>query len=858
MVASWLTADIQGIFTKNPHARVVLWFDKENEFGRLLDDGVLDGAPFTLLRHQVDPDRDTHHGTFWLKAQIEWETRSLPADERDEERFVVYLPLDRAVFENPQTEADHALECLLEYKYSGKLWLIDGYPPTLFTWLKSHGVPLPTTRAEQQELWEDGADSLLARFVTHHRERNEAFWEEPLDAARCQDELLGNTDDELLAFMAGPASAVRRLKAEEKLDAFASVVESEFGYTADPEADPEGWSKAFLARLVMTECFVGYDCPDDFPFASIVAPENLRTRHLGFLKRWMDSQDHSGLLAERLGPVEREYDVRTWAADRDGTCEALYCLARGHWDSFYDGLTTAAEKRSTAAEYLNANGDLIDSEQKRFWARQEDALPGWRLAGMLAKLVALADAACAESDGLSEPAAFVRRYAESWHQVDRLYLELCAALASTAGLEAIGEVAGREYCHYLEQVNGSFRQCLDALDEWGDWADLSVLSQADGLWRGHGRRAVLVIDALRYDLAARLAESLRASEPTLEPWVAAIPPITSVGMTALLPIDASDVSAVVAKGKLELIHAKYGDLAVKSNRIKLLKAAVKGMHSMNLDELTEMTTAPDGSGTLVVFDRETDEIGHAVGSGLSKHIAPLLAALRTALSKLQAWGYSEIHIVTDHGFLTYPGGAKKDELPADAAIIKDKRYAFLKEDATSARKTLSFPLDDRLRLAFAAGVRSFTEGQEFLHGGLSLQELVVPHVAIHLATPLQKMTVKLVEYPAEVAGNPVQLRVATYLPEADEKSLFSEEAQPRRVLIDLRRDAGDPESSVCMNARTLELGPDKADTIEKVTLFLNADKHLVAGETVHVYIHDADNEAEDLAPGASFTLTEDI
>ena len=41
MIADWLTIDLQDLFTKNPHARVVLWFDKENEFGRLLDAGAL-------------------------------------------------------------------------------------------------------------------------------------------------------------------------------------------------------------------------------------------------------------------------------------------------------------------------------------------------------------------------------------------------------------------------------------------------------------------------------------------------------------------------------------------------------------------------------------------------------------------------------------------------------------------------------------------------------------------------------------------------------------------------------------------------------------------------------------------------
>jgi len=40
-------------------------------------------------------------------------------------------------------EAD-ALESLLEYRYAGKTWLLDGKEPTVFAFLRKRGLPLPS------------------------------------------------------------------------------------------------------------------------------------------------------------------------------------------------------------------------------------------------------------------------------------------------------------------------------------------------------------------------------------------------------------------------------------------------------------------------------------------------------------------------------------------------------------------------------------------------------------------------------------------------------------------------------------------------------------------------------------------
>src|SRR5438552_3722956 len=97
MLIHWLTADLKDLFTKNPSIRVVLWYDAREEYARLLDSGLFppQAAGFTLLRYRLDEQAKVYQGPLWLKAQMVWETRCLPPDERASRRYVLYLPFAR-------------------------------------------------------------------------------------------------------------------------------------------------------------------------------------------------------------------------------------------------------------------------------------------------------------------------------------------------------------------------------------------------------------------------------------------------------------------------------------------------------------------------------------------------------------------------------------------------------------------------------------------------------------------------------------------------------------------------------------------------------------------------------------------
>ena len=154
------------------------------------------------------------------------------------------------------------------------------------------------------------------------------------------------------------------------------------------------------------------------------------------------------------------------------------------------------------------------------------------------------------------------------------------------------------------------------------------------------RRAILVVDALRFDLGVALRE--RLGEGVLEAYIANVPSETYVGMTSLLP--RSVVELQIDDGRPQLYsEAAEGDLCYRSYRWKLLEAVGAaplgkdraGARRDEIHQLWDMTEPPKSlPRVLVLFERGVDELGHGAGHEVLRHFEELLAGLERAIRKL--------------------------------------------------------------------------------------------------------------------------------------------------------------------------------------------------------------------------------
>jgi hypothetical protein len=94
-----------------------------------------------------------------------------------------------------------------------------------------------------------------------------------------------------------------------------------------------------------------------------------------------------------------------------------------------------------------------------------------------------------------------------------------------------------------------------------------------------------------------------------------------------------------------------------------------------------------------------------------------------------------VRIVTDHGWLLVPGGLPKTELPKHQAETRWGRCAVIKDTVHGTPLTFGWDWCNDVQVAYAPGVSSFIGGADYAHGGLSMQESLVPVLDLVVAAP---------------------------------------------------------------------------------------------------------------------------
>lgn len=134
--------------------------------------------------------------------------------------------------------------------------------------------------------------------------------------------------------------------------------------------------------------------------------------------------------------------------------------------------------------------------------------------------------------------------------------------------------------------------------------------------------------------------------------------------------------------------------------------------------------------------------------------------------------------MTDHGWLLVPGALPKADLPKYLTATRWGRCAVVKPSAHVEFPSFPWFWSDDVRVACPVGIDCFIAGNEYDHGGLSLQECVVPQLTVRgkaEATPSANI--------AQVKWAGLRCRVHI-------------EGQAAGCLVDLRDRANDPATSL--------------------------------------------------------------
>lgn len=251
---------------------------------------------------------------------------------------------------------------------------------------------------------------------------------------------------------------------------------------------------------------------------------------------------------------------------------------------------------------------------------------------------------------------------------------------------------------------------------------------------------VIVSDALRYEVATSIAEQLKSetkSDLEIEAQQSIFPSITKFGMAALLPhrklsvVNKGDSLNVLADGHSTEMADR--DSILKNRNPKSVAVRYKDFILMKKDEQRELIK---GQEVIYIYHDTIDGMGHHDEMNVFSACDTAQAEI-VSLVKMITGGLNGLNIVitSDHGFLyTYQSLMASDKMERSSfkkdIIEQGRRYVLTDDQADPdfLMPVKGFYNEDGIK-AFAPRENIRIKGsgrQNFVHGGASLQELVVP------------------------------------------------------------------------------------------------------------------------------------
>lgn len=656
----------------------VLWPDKEGLWRTAIPQ-LAPHLPSLLVLGPYDSARGTGPA-IWLKCAI--------AGALQESQFagqvpVIYMPgVSRADLRAIE-DCPRDLQPLAELQYRGAFWSqanTKDWTISAFLSSKNGGLALDVAhdRSTQDSLQRAvDAGVLLDRTVDELQVRS-------IDSAWLDSLLAPNPTRDILVWLNDPQLAQQQWSGG-RWDVFVSRCKKDFGF--DPQTD-----------------------------GALSAAEKLAGRAGSWGAVWelyRDSFAGFPHVEEQLGNVQPPAPKGLFddINDRAGYPRANADAERELRDQLIAiGSMAPAQARAAIVDAEKTHGE----RRQWLWSRMGRA----PLAQALEHLADLSSLSV-QVPGGSTPDQQAASYQEGAWRVDGAALKALAAVQAKVDVDAVSAALRAAYLPWLEEVAERFQEVVKAQGGLSPGAPAAKVDAA-GL-------CTVFVDGLRYDVAHQLQTMLGL-----------------VG-TASLSADWTSIPSVTASGKAwasPVAHAVAGKKTDEDFQPSLV-ADGKPLSTHNLRRLLEehgvqvlsRHDAGDPSGRAWVECGDLDHYGHEHGLRLARDMAGQLGQIVERLLELKEAGWARFRIVTDHGWLLVPGGLPKTELLKHEAQTGWGRCAVLKDTSHGTPLTFGWDWCRDVQIAMAPGISSFIAGAEYAHGGLTLQECLVPVLDVQVALP---------------------------------------------------------------------------------------------------------------------------
>lgn len=283
--------------------------------------------------------------------------------------------------------------------------------------------------------------------------------------------------------------------------------------------------------------------------------------------------------------------------------------------------------------------------------------------------------------------------------------------------------------------------------------------------KNRAKTVVIISDGMRYEVGAELKEKLQSNENCssvkMESLLSVLPGITTVGMAALLP---HKELMIDANNKVFVDGAPCADM---KHREAILRKADPEAKCIALDDVRAMNYAAlsevfKGINTCYIYHNQIDnrgegkfsenEVFNACEEAIDEVCDTIIKLARNKVA-------SHFIVTADHGFIycrdTLPAGQKISTSKENTQLVERRCIVTnAPEDADGVAhynlgEMLGIKDDRTVSVPLGADVFTCSGGANYVHGGASIQEMLIPVIEVTTKTgklkkEMQPATISLV------------------------------------------------------------------------------------------------------------------
>ena len=667
-------------------AVALVWTDNDGEWQELFP-ALRAVMPEVYRLGAHDPANNTGPA-IWLKCIVD---RTLPESPAVGVTPILYLPGVSRQELRAAEDCRRALQPLIELQYRGRVWhQQNGRDWTVEAFLGSEdGLGLDIAHDNRTREAMIRALPLLSETDLH------ALRGRRLDADDFDKLAVSDPVRDVLRWIGNPETFRKSLD-EARWQSFCNICKSEFKVNPDQEGTSTA-AAAILAGDSLWERVWKRYCESPRLYPGI--PDLLKQPGAGQGQLSFDQSRNPGVNEEAEQRLRRQF-ADAAELPHHQACEAILALEKEH-----------AERREWVWTSLGLS-------------------PCAEALAPLAQLAQLARTPLGGADVLSIAALYA---SEGW-RCDRAAIAALSNGKGAADRALISKVVRALYQTWLDESARHFQAVVGKAGEDLRAAVKSTAVEKDA--------CILFVDGLRFDVAMMLKAKLetRSLVTNMSHRLAPIPTVTATAKPFATPV----ASLLVGSTSAEDFTPTFKDTDQPSTAQGLCAAMSKaGIDVLEDGEMKIPISADMGGWTKM---GRIDYLGHKLGVDMCQQIEDEIEAVADRVVGLLQSGWQRVCVVTDHGWLILPGGLPKFELPPWVVQTKWARCAAVKGNSTPAAPTYEWHYNNKLQIACPPGIASFGAGYDYAHGGVSVQESVVPELVVERGAESASATITDIQW----------------------------------------------------------------------------------------------------------------